>query len=181
MTKEPALNEFIMRLTWVDYISVSVLLRGFYVGYKGGIFPEILRLASYLVTILVTFYYYEPLAQLITLKSFLNAATATALAGVVLFLAGIILTKILCVILLKMLKVGEGGVLMRILGMLFGGARLIILLSFVFMLIDRSPLSQLKKDIHTRSVVGEQISKAGPVIFDFMSHLSPQLGLPEKK
>lgn len=173
-------KEFVMRLTWVDYIALIALLRGFYIGYRGGIFPEILRLASYVVTILVTFAYYEPVAQLVTLKSFFNAATATAVSVAALLAIGFLVTKLLSMVLLKMLKVGEGGVLMRLLGMVLGGARWMILLSFLFMVVDRSPLTQLKKDIHNRSVVGEQISKAGPMIFDFMSNLSPQLGLPEK-
>lgn len=175
------IREFVLRLTWVDWVALVALLRGFYVGYRGGIFPEVLRLASYIVTILITFSYYEPLAQLITLKSFFNATTASAIAVAVLLAAGFLATKLISVMLLKMLKVGEGGVIMRLIGMLLGGMRWMVLLSFLFMVVDRSPLQQLKKDVHNRSVVGEQISKAGPMIFDFMSNLSPQLGLPEKK
>lgn len=170
-----------MRLTWVDYIALIALLRGFYVGYRGGIFPELLRLASYILTILITFSFYEPVAQLITLKSFFNATTAAAIAIASLLAAGFLVTKLISMLLLKMLKVGEGGVFLRLLGMILGGIRWMILLSFIFMVVDRSPMTQLKKDIHNRSVVGEQVSKAGPMIFDFLSHLSPQLGLPEKR
>ena len=170
-----------MRLTWVEYVVVLGMLRGFYVGYKEGIFPEILRIASYIVTVLLAFYFYEPLGQQITLKIFLNQSTASLLAFVSLLSAGFLLTKILRALILKILKVGEGGFVMRLIGMVFGGFRWLLLLSFVFMLIDRSPLSQLKKDIHAKSIVGEKVSQAGPLIFDYMSHLSPQLGLPDKK
>ncbi len=172
------MKEFLMRLTWVDYIAAIAISRGFYVGYKEGIFPEILRIASYIVTALIAFYFYERVAQMITLKTFLNHASAVVAAFLALLAAGFFATKIVRTILLKILKVGEGGFVMRLVGMIFGGLRWLILMSFIFMLIDRSPLEQLKKDIHTRSIVGQQISRVGPVVFDFMSHLSPQLGLP---
>ena len=170
-----------MRLTWVDYVVVFALLRGFYVGYREGIFPEILRIASYVLTVLAAFYFYEPLAHEITLKTFLNNTTATAVAFFSILAAGFLATKIVRSLLQKILKVGEGGLLLRFLGLVLGGFRWLILLSFIFMLIDRSPMEQLKKDIHTRSVVGQQVSQAGPVLFDYLSHLSPQLGLPDKK
>jgi len=175
------LKDFLMRLTWVDYIMAIALLRGFYVGYRGGVFPELLRIASYIITVLTAFYFYEWLAHEITLKTFLNDTTATGIAFIALLAAGFLVTKLVCMLLLKLLKVGEGGVGLRLVGLALGGLRWIILLSFIFMLIDHSPLTQLKKDIHTRSVAGEEVSRVGPVIFDFMSHLSPQLGLPEKK
>ena len=175
------MKDILMRLTWVDYIVALGVLRGFYIGYKGGIFPEVLRIASYIVTALLAFYFYEPLGQHITVTSFFNHSTASALAFVLLLLAGFLVTKVLRILLLKTLKVGQGGLVMRLVGLVFGGLRWLLLLSFIFMLIDYSPLAQLKKDIHTRSVVGKWVSQAGPVIFEYLSHLSPQLGLPDKK
>jgi len=170
-----------MRLTWVDYVVFFALLRGFYVGYREGIFPELLRIASYMITVLVAFYFYDQVAQQLTLRTFLNNTTATAVAFVALIVAGFFVTLLIRMLLLKLLKVGEGGFFLRFIGLLLGGLRWLILLSFVFMLVDRSPLSQLKKDVHARSVVGEQVSQLGPVIFDFMAHVSPQLGLPDRK
>ena len=175
------MKEFFMHLTWVDYVAALVLLRGFYVGYRGGIFPEILRIASYLITFLLTFYFYEPFAQYLTLKTFFNDATAKVVSFACLLIGAFLLTKICCMVLLKILKVGEGGFLLRLAGMVMGGLRWLILLSFIFMMIDHSPLEQLKKDIHVRSVVGQRVSQVGPLIFDYLSHLSPQLGLPDKK
>ncbi len=174
------MNEFLTRLTWVDYVTAMVVLRGLFVGYRDGIFPEILRIASYLATVLVAFYFYEPLGQWITLQTFFNNATSTALAFVGLIIAGLITTKILRSILLKLLKVGQGPFFLRLVGMVFGALRWVIVLSFIFMMIDHSPLTQLKKDIHTRSIVGEWVSQMGPVMFDYMGHVSPQLGLPAK-
>ena len=172
------MKDFLVRLTWVDYIAAIAVLRGFYVGYRGGIFPELLRIASYLISVLLAFYFYELLGQLVTMKSFLNEATATAVSFVALLIAGFLLTWLVRTILLKLLKVGEGGFALRMVGLFLGGLRWVILLSFVFMLIDHSPLEQLKKDIHARSFIGGPVSQVGPLLFDFMAQLSPQLGLP---
>ena len=162
----------------MDYIAAIAVLRGFYVGYRGGIFPELLRIASYLLSVLVAFYFYEPLGQQVTMRTFLNSTTSAAVAFLALLVAGFLLTKLVRMILMKLLKVGEGGFVLRLAGLLLGGLRWVILLSFVFMLIDHSPLEQLKKDIHVRSVVGGPVSQVGPLLFDFMAQLSPQLGLP---
>ena len=48
------MKELISKLTCVDYIALVALLRGLYVGYRSGFFHELLRVASYLVTIVVT-------------------------------------------------------------------------------------------------------------------------------
>ncbi len=174
------MKEFISRLTWVDYIAILAVLRGCYVGYKSGFFPELLRIVAYLVTVIVTFRFHETLAQLLTLKTFLNATTASALAFVGLLAGMFFLTKLITTLLLKMLKVGEGGFFYRLVGLLIGACRWVILLSLLFMLIDFLPLSPMKTDIHNRSVVGPKISKIAPVLFDFLSRLSPQLAVEKK-
>lgn len=174
------MKEFISRLTWVDYMIFIALLRGFYVGYRSGFFPEILRIAAYLVTVLLAFNFYEPLAQQLTLKTFLNHATASGAAFISILILAFAVTKLVTMLILKMLKVGEGGFILRFIGLLLGGFRWIVLLSLVFMLIDNSPLSQLKTDIHARSVIGNKVAQIGPLAFDYLSNLSPQLGLPRK-
>ena len=175
------MNEFISRLTWVDYIAFVAVLWGFYVGYKGGLFPEILRIAAYLVTVIVTLRFHEPLAQYLTLKTFLNNTTANALSFLALLVGVFFLLRLATIILLKLLKIGEGGFFYRIIGALLGSCRWVILLSLVFMLIDNSPLVPLKTDIHQRSLTGSQLSTIAPTIFDFLSTLSPQLAIHAKK
>ena len=173
------MKEFISRLTWVDYLAMIAVLRGAYVGYKSGLFPEILRIAAYLVTVIVTFHFKEPLAQLITLKTFLNAATAGAVAFFSLLVGVLFLTKLVTALILKLLKIGDGGFFYRLLGLVIGACRWVILLSLLFMLIEYSPLSSLRADIRNRSVTGPEIAKIAPMLFDFLSNISPQLAVPK--
>ena len=169
------MRDFFSRLTWVDYITFIAILRGCWVGYRSGLFPELLRILAYVVTIVVTFRFHEDLAQLLTVKTFLNLTTATAVSFFVLLVGLFLATKLVTMLLLKLLKVGEGGFFYRLLGLAIGACRWVILLSLVFMLIDYSPLSPLKTDIHNRSVIGPRVAMVAPMLFDFMSTLSPQL------
>jgi len=172
------LKEFIQRLTWVDYLAVIAVLRGCYVGYKSGIFPEILRIVSYVATVLTALYFTEPFAKFLTLNTFLNATTASAVAFFGLLALVFLSTKLISMLLLKMLKVGEGGFLLRVVGMLLGAIRWMLLLSLLFMLIAKSPMTALRADIERRSLIGSEVSRVAPMLFDFLSNLSPQLGLP---
>ena len=175
------MSEFISSLTWVDYVTLAAAIWGAVVGYKGGLFPELLRVAVYLVTVIVTFKFHEPLTQVLTLKTFLNHTTAGVLAFFALLAGTFVLLKILTILLLKILKVGEGGFFYRAVGALIGSCRWVILLSLIFMLIDHSPLVPLKSDIHERSVAGPRVMKIAPMLFDFLSKLSPQFAVKPKK
>jgi len=175
------LYELMARLTWVDYSALVAVLWGFYVGYKGGLFPEILRIGVYLVTVIVTLRFRAPLADYLTLKTFLNSFVAGAAALTVLLAGVFFLLKLVTLLVLKLLKIGTGGFFYRFLGGLFGACRWIVLLSLIFMLLDNSPLTPLAADIHRRSVVGPKLSRIAPILFDFLSSLSPQLAVRAKK
>ncbi len=175
------MKEFVSKLTWVDYLTLIAVLRGCYVGYRSGLFPEFLRIAGYLVTVVVTFKFQEPVSQYLTLKTFLNAATCSAISFIGLLALVFALTKLVTMLLLKLLKIGEGGFFYRLLGMVIGACRWVILLSLIFMLIDFSPLAPLKSDIHNRSVVGAKVAALAPTIFEFLANLSPQLAVSDTK
>ena len=174
------MKEFISRLTWVDYLAVVAVLRGFYVGYKSGFFPELLRIAAYLATAVITLRFREEAAQFLTLNTFLNAGTAEAVSLAGLIIVVFVLTKLVTLIILKMLKLGEGAFIYRLLGLVLGGCRWLVLLSLAFMLVEGSPLSGIRGDIKERSVSGPRISTIAPTLFDFLSSLSPQLSVSRK-
>ena len=175
------MKEFVSKLTWADYIALVALLRGLYMGYKSGFFHELLRLASYIVTIVVTILLFERVAQLLTLRTFLNLATARMVAMGAVAAAVYLAAKIFRTVLVKLLKVGEGGILNRLLGMTVGAVRLLTLLSFLFMLVDMSPLRQLQEDVHGRSLTGDKISRVAPALVEFLSQVSPQMSVSKKE
>lgn len=172
------MKDLFARLTWVDYLAAIAFLRGCYVGYKSGFFPELLRIASYLVAVILTFRFHEEFAQFLTLNTFLNATTAGLVAFLALFVTAFGLMKLFSLLLLRLLKIGDGGAFAKIVGTAMGGARWMLLLSLFFMLIARSPLTTLKGDIEQRSVTGDRIGRIAPVLFEFIGSLSPQLAVP---
>lgn len=174
------MKEFFTQLTWVDYITFIAVLRGLYVGYKSGLFPEILRILAYVVTVVVTFHFHDTVAQYLTLKTFLNQATAAAIAFFVLLVGVLFAMKLVTSVLLKLLKVGDGGFFYRLMGSVVGAIRWVILLSLLFMVIDYSPLAPLRTDIHSRSVTGPRVAMIAPMLFAFLSTLSPQLAVDQK-
>ena len=175
------MKEFISRLTWVDYLTVIVALRGVYVGFKSGFFPELLRIVIYLVTVIAAFHFYEPFAEQITLKTFLNLQVSTVIAFAVIFLVVFLILRLAMLFFLKLLKVGEGGAVNRFLGGILGVGRWMLLLSILFMLIDDFPAPSLKSDIKEHSIAGPYVSKVAPALFDFLSTLSPQLSVKNKR
>ncbi len=174
------MKEILAKLTWVECITVIAVLRGCYIGYRSGFLPELLRIAAYLVTVLVTFRFHGALAQVLTLKTFLNSMAAEAAAFTSLLVLTFLVTTLTTRVLLKLLKIGEGGFVYRILGLGIGVCRWLVLLSLIFMILDYSPLAPLKVDVHERSLVGPKVAAVAPALFDFLSMLSPQLGVEEE-
>ena len=171
------MKELISKLTWADYLALAALLRGLYVGYKSGFFHELLRVAGYIVTLIVTMLFYEVIAQMLTLHTFLNLATARVIGSCALLVAVYVVVKIVRTVLVKLLKPGESGAINRLLGMTVGGARLLVLLSFLFILVDHAPLKQLQEDVHKRSLTGDALSQVAPTLLEYLAQLSPQLSL----
>lgn len=162
----------------MDCIVFFAILRGLYVGYRSGLFAEILRIIAYLITLGVAFHFRQAVADFLTLNTFLNEEAASGIGFGSLLVVTFIATKLISVLLHKLLKIGEGGALQRTLGALLGALRWIILLSLLFMLIEHSWFSPLKKDIRERSFSGAIVADAMPTLFDYLSGVSPQLGLP---
>ncbi len=173
------MKELVARLTWVDYLTAIAILRGIYIGYKTGLFQEILRVITYLASVIVTLLFYGMIAQQLTLTTFLNESASRIVAFAVLLAVALLVTKLLSRALLKLMKIGEGSPLARIAGALLGACRWVLLLSLTFMLIDHLPLSSLKTDIHTRSLAGPRVVQIAPTLFEFMNSLSPKLALPK--
>lgn len=174
------MKEFISRLTWVECIAILAALRGCYVGYRAGLFYELLRIAGYLITVIVAFHCHSPFTKFLTLNTFLNEATASAVSLALLLGGVLLLWKLLMALLLRLLKIGDAGFAYRLAGAVCGACRWVILLSLIFMMIDHLPLKPLKVDIHERSFAGPVIARIAPSLFDFLSTLSPQLGVSEK-
>lgn len=171
------LSEFVSKLTWVEYVALIALLRGCWVGSRSGAFLELLRIASYIVTVVVTFQFRGWIAEFLTVNTFMNHATANVVAIVFLFVGVLLFTKLITMLFVKVLKVSESGALNRIIGMFLGASRWLIILSIAFMVVEYLPMEALKNDIKRQSMFGPKIAEIAPTLFDFIKNLSPQAEL----
>lgn len=156
----------------MDWLAIAALLWGLFIGSKSGIFRELLRFVAYVLTFLGSFFLHEPIGQYLTLHTFLNDGSAKILAFAASVVVLFIVSKLITMMIIKMLKVSEKGAANRVGGAILGAGRMLVLLSFVFLMVDHSPFSQLKKDLHSRSVTGPYLTPVAPTIVEFVTQLS---------
>ena len=162
-------------------MSLLAALWGLGIGFKDGFFKELFRVATYGVSLTAAWLFCDSLGQYLTLHTFLKESVARVIAFVVLLAGTLLGGKILCAILQKLLKTDHGGPASRLLGAALGVVRLIVLLSFFFMLIDWLPIAGLKTDLHQRSLSGPAISRIAPLALEFASQVAPDLGAIGKR
>lgn len=172
------MKDFFSRLSWADYILAACVLRGLFVGYKSGIFAELLRSLAHLSSVIAALIFRDTAAQYLTLNTFMNESTARLTGFAVCFTASFFATLFLRKAIIKILKVGEGDGLQKILGASLGAARWVVLLSLVFMAVQHSPLKQLQTDIQQRSLTGAAVSQVAPALFGFTGQLTAQWSGP---
>ena len=174
------MKELLSKLTWVDYITALAVLRGLWVGYKSGIFQESLRIVAYVLTLVFAFLLQERVSQFIALHSMLNQETSGTVGFLALIVAVYVALMVLRMVIVRSLKLGEGGGGQKALGALMGVARWLVLLSFFFMIVDKLPLKELKKDVHERSLTGPTISQAAPILYAFIEQSSVKFGFSKE-
>lgn len=168
------MKDFFSRLTVVDYLLFAAIARGLYVGYRSGLFQELMRVLTYLAAAVVALRFNGEVAELITTHTFLNLASAKIVSAAALVLGGFLVARLVSIAILRMMKAGEGGPLVRVAGALLGGCRWVFLVSLAFMLIERSPLTPLKNDISNRSLTGPYVAKVAPAAYDLLAVTVPQ-------
>ena len=174
------MKELLSKLTWVDYIAALALLRGLWVGYKSGIFQEALRIVAYILTLVFALLFQGTVGQYIALHSMLNEQTSSTASFVGLLVLVYVALKFLRMVIVRTLKLGEGGGGQKVLGALMGAVRWMLLLSLFFMIVDSLPLKELKTDVHQRSLTGPIISRAAPILYDFIKQSSTKFGIGEE-
>ena len=111
--------EFIRALNWVDYVILFGLIRGAFVGYRDGIFRELLRIFLYLVTLAIILSFSGNLADYVGDKTFLSPETATVFVILAVALIAYLVLKILADLLLKIFAL-DGNIFLKLLGLFFG-------------------------------------------------------------
>jgi len=162
------LIEYLSTLNWVDYVIIGGFVRGCYVGYRDGILRELVRLVVIALAIFSAVQFSAPLAQLITLRTFLSYALAKSLSLFVIGVSTLVVLWFISGLLLRFLDVGQS-IFVRVLGLLVGMCRWAFILSVLFSVIMASDVGSLRSDIAERSHWGASVQGIAPLSLEFMS------------
>ena len=164
------IQEFISTLNWVDYVIVVAFLRGAFVGYRSGFMAELLRIFVYGATGFIAFQFGPMLAPYLenhlSLEPELTRQLGTVLAAFVSFL----LLRFLVVVILRVVKAGEGFVY-NLAGMAIGIVRWAVVLSALFLVVHQSGIAALIRDIEQESRFAPPILPIARTAFDSLSGL----------
>lgn len=126
-------------MNWVDYIILGTIALSALVGIARGLIREVLSLGTWIAALVIAWLFHPPLADLLTSQlahplmrqaaAFIGLVIVTLIAGSIL---GAILTALID-------KVGLSA-LNRLLGMLFGGARGVVIIAMAVYLAALTPL-----------------------------------------
>ena len=165
-------------INWVDIVIVILLLRGAYVGYRGGFGREIGRLISIVAGIVVSFRNYRLLGNLISSHSFVPSLYSNIISFILLLVIVALVVKLLMTVIRQLMRVefvpaveSNGGL---ILGLIQGA----IIASLVLVILVWLPFAQLKKAITKDSYLGPIVLEISPAIHDSLGRFFPEKDIP---
>lgn len=133
------MKEFVLSLTWVDFVIVFGLIRGAHIGYRDGLFKEALRIILYIVAIGVMISFSGIIADYLSENTVLGGETAMGLTVTAVTLITYLALKIITDIILKLAKL-DNNFLLKITGLLVGCLRWASILSLIFLLIEKTDI-----------------------------------------
>lgn len=128
-----------MQFNWLDYTFLALISCSILISLVRGFVSELCSLINWIVAIWLSFYWYEPVT--IRLPDVISSPSLRVLIGigvvfVLILLAGSVLSWVLAQL---VAKTGLGGT-DRLLGMVFGGLRGILIVTLFIMLARLTPL-----------------------------------------
>ena len=169
-------GDFLQTLSWVDYIIIVGVSRGMIVGHKSGGFVELVRFAVLILTLAVLVSFTATLAAFVQAHTLLSADLSQKAVIVLLGLIAYGILNSIAGLLLKFASM-ENNWVMKILGILLGGFRWMVILSFVIYIVRVFQMPVLGQDVLHASRWGEAIEPIAPSVIDFAAGVVPRAAL----
>jgi membrane protein required for colicin V production len=154
---------------------VIVLARSSYVGFSKGFGGEGFRCLCYVGAVIGAVYYYEAASQLISdyLPALYPVSTLIGFTGI--YFIVLIVTKLITVLIDKIIKIEAVNAVNKTGGLLFGFGRGVILLSLLLISLIMTPVPYFEKSIKERSYLGRITAGAAPFIYEKAALIFPVL------
>lgn len=173
------ISDFLQTLSWIDYLIAIGIGRGIVVGYKSGGFVELIRFAVLAITLSVLVAFTATFAAYVQSHTLLSAELSQK--AVIVLLGGItfMLLRWISGLILKFASMDNNWV-MKILGVLLGGFRWAVILSFALFALNSLQLLVIGKDVLDKSRWGSAVEPIAPSVVDFANGVVPHVALDLK-
>ena len=154
-----------IRFNWVDIFFVTLLIRICYIGFKNGLLPEFFRLLGLLGAFVLSFNSYTLIGHFLATHTRWTDAKPDLIAFLFVFLFVLFIFKMLAVV--ATLFVGGGNVsgFSRLIGLLLGLSRGILLIGLIYMLFVNSPFMYLSRSTREKSFSGRYLPSVAPFAY----------------
>lgn len=126
-------------MNWVDYVILGILLLSALVGVARGLVRELLSLGTWVLALVVGWMFHHELAELLTTQ-ISQPAVRAAVAFVALVILTLLVGAILAAVLTALVDRAGLGAVDRLLGLVFGGARGVVLVAMAIFLTALTPI-----------------------------------------
>ncbi len=161
-----------LKFNWVDVIFITFLIRISYIAYKNGFLSEFFKLFGLIIALVLTATNYTNLSGYLS-KWIKGENSPDYLSLGFIFLAVLLLFKILGAIISFLLKSENVTELNRLVGLFLGIIRASLLMSILLIAALLSPGEYFKKSIQEKSFFSPYILKIAPFTYKFAIKFYP--------
>lgn len=154
-----------IKFNWVDVVFVILLFRMGYLGLKSGFLFEIFRFFGLLAAFLFSFNNYVLLSRLIVGHINWDTERLDLVSFLVIFLGVLLIFKILLGLARLASKIEDVSGISRVLGLLLGLSRGILLVGLLYTLFVNSHFEYLAESAEEKSYSSQYISKVLPFVY----------------
>lgn len=166
------------RFNWVDVLIVIVVLRTCYIGFTRGIGTELIKLAALTVALALGANFHEILAGLgerVQVPEVVCVVPAYLLIVIVVLWMGHLLNRMIIVKLLK--RETPGSTVERLLGLAAGGARGLLAIGALLLMLQAVPLGgaadYLNTSVYERSATGAAVVDGARLVIERAANAVP--------
>ena len=163
------------RISWVDIVTITLLLRMGYIGFRLGLGAELVKLAGTVAGLFLSFRIYQAAGDFLVSKVSLGTEWAAVLAMMVLVVFGYFIVTRLLSLLGYLAKLTFDKKLDHAGGFLAGLVRGLLVTSVVWVACLQLPSDYLQEFIRKHSLSGEVVSRMAPAVFDALTRFSHRL------
>ncbi len=148
-----------------------------WVGYKAGLFREILRFFVIFLTLFCTYVLSPVLGEVLGDKvSYLKGTPADIISVIGVTGLAYLIFALVALLVSRMVKESKG-TMIKMLGIVAAVGRWAFILSVVFMLIGQFDFAGLHQDITERSILARPILPIASTAFEYLSGLLPEISI----